>query len=88
MLYIYEMRVEDLSNIASLKGLQVLALEWNTKAHELWDLSKNKSLKSLSIKDFPKLNNIESLEQSKRMELLDLSGSDSNSLKLGNLPPP
>ncbi|WP_369691017.1 hypothetical protein [Robertmurraya korlensis] len=85
MLHIYEMRVEDLSNLECLKELEVLALEWNTKAHKLWNISKNQNLKSLSIKDFSKLNDIERLEQATRMELLDLSGSDSTSLKLKNL---
>jgi hypothetical protein len=85
MLHIYEMRVEDLSNLECLKELVVLALEWNTKAHKLWNISKNQNLKSLSIKDFSKLNDIERLEQATRMELLDLSGSDSTSLKLKNL---
>lgn len=57
MLHIYEMRVEDLSTLECLKELAVLALEWNTKAYKLWDISKNQNLKSLSIKDFSKLNN-------------------------------
>lgn len=58
MLHIYELRVDDLSLIDSLKDIEVLALEWNTKAQSLWDLTKNTSLKSLSITDFSKLNDI------------------------------
>lgn len=54
MLFVHELRVEDLSMISSLKDVEVLALEWNTKAQSLWDLSKNTFLKSLSIKDFSK----------------------------------
>lgn len=52
MLYMRELRVEDLSIISSLQNVEVLALEWNTKAQSLWDLSKNTSLKSLSLTDF------------------------------------
>ena len=50
MLHIYE--------LSFLENVEVLALEWNTKAQSLWDLSKNTSLKSLSITDFSKLNDI------------------------------
>lgn len=32
MLYIYEMRVEDLSIIGSLKDVEVVSLDWNLKA--------------------------------------------------------
>ncbi|WP_207205168.1 hypothetical protein [Peribacillus sp. TH16] len=41
MLYIYEMRVEDLSIIGSLKDVEVVSLDWNLKATCLWDLSNN-----------------------------------------------
>lgn len=85
MLYIYELKVEDLSAISSLKDVEVLALEWNTKAQSLWDISKNTSLKSLSIKDFSKLNDITPLQNGTRLELLDLSGGNSKDLKLNNL---
>ena len=85
MLYIYELRVEDLSIIGSLKDVEVLALEWNTKAQILWNISKNTSLKSLSIKDFSKLNDIRPLQNSTSLELLDLSGGESKDLKLNNL---
>ena len=40
MLYMRELRVEDLSIISSLQDVEVMALEWNTKAQSLWDLSK------------------------------------------------
>ena len=85
MLYIYNIRAEDLSLISLLTNLEILALEWNSKASTLWDLSKNEKLKALSIKDFSKLIDITSLQKSKRLKLLDLSGGDSNPLKLNNL---
>lgn len=87
MLHIYELKAEDLSIIGSLKDLEVLALEWNTKAQILWDISKNTSLKSLSIKDFSKLYDISNLQKSTSLELLDLSGGIWNSLNLYTLQP-
>jgi hypothetical protein len=87
MLHIYEMRVEDLSAISSLTNLEVLGLEWNTKANNLWDLSNNTYLKSLSIKDFSKLNDINPLQNKKSLEILILSGGVWNTLKLNSLEP-
>lgn len=85
MLYIYEMRVNDLSILSSLTHVEILALEWNTKANNLWDLSNNISLKSLSIKDFSKLKDISPLQNNKSLEILELSGGETNQLKLDNL---
>ncbi|WP_339209155.1 leucine-rich repeat domain-containing protein [Bacillus sp. FSL R5-0432] len=87
MLFVHELRVEDLSMISSLKDVEVLALEWNTKAQSLWDLSKNTFLKSLSIKDFSKLNDIAPLQKNTGLELLELSGGVWNSLNLNTLQP-
>lgn len=87
MLFVHEMRVEDLSIISSLKDLEVLALEWNTKAQSLWDLSKNTCLKSLSITDFSKLNDIAPLQKNTGLELLQLSGGVWNALNLHTLQP-
>lgn len=87
MLFIYELRAKDLSIIGSLKDMEVLALEWNTKAENLWDISNNTSLKSLSISDFSKLNDISLLEKGISLELLDLSGGVWNSLNLSTLHP-
>jgi hypothetical protein len=85
ILHIYEMRVEDLSVISSLTNVEVLGLEWNTKANSLWNLTNNTSLKSLSIKDFSKLNDISPLQNNKSLEILELSGGETNQLKLDNL---
>jgi len=87
MLHIYELRVDNLSIISSLKEVEVLALEWNTKAKSLWDLSKNTSLKSLSITDFSKLTDINPLQKNTSLELLQLSGGIWNSLNLNTLQP-
>lgn len=85
ILYIYEMRVEDLSLISTLKKIEILALTWNTKAQTLWDITKNQLLKSLFIEDFSKLSNLSSLNNNLKLEYLNLSGGMWNSLKLDNL---
>ncbi|MFF3023977.1 leucine-rich repeat domain-containing protein [Gottfriedia sp. NPDC057948] len=85
LLYLYEMRVEDLSLISTLKKLEILSLTWNTKAQSLWDVTKNTLLKSLFIEDFSKLNNISSLNNNLKLEYLNLSGGMWNSLNLDNL---
>lgn len=87
MLHIYELRVDDLSIMSSLKDVEVLSLEWNTKTQSLWDLSKNTSLKSLSITDFSKLNDISTIQHCTSLELLQLSGGIWNSLNLNTLQP-
>lgn len=87
MLYVYEMRVEDLSLLSNLSNLQILGLEWNTKATRLWDISNNHRLKALSIKGFSRLNEIQSLIQAQEVNLLQLGGDDSITLKLENLEP-
>ncbi|MGM9929385.1 MAG: leucine-rich repeat domain-containing protein [Bacillus sp. (in: firmicutes)] len=87
MLHIYELRADDLSIMSSLKDVEVLALEWNTKAQSLWDLSKNTSLVSLSITDFSKLNDISPIQNCTNLELLQLSGGVWKSLNLNTLQP-
>ncbi|MES9722637.1 leucine-rich repeat domain-containing protein, partial [Bacillus altitudinis] len=87
MLYMRELRVEDLSIISSLQDVEVLSLEWNTKAQSLWDLSKNTFLKSLSLTDFSKLNDIAPLQKNTDLEWLQLSGGIWNTLNLNTLQP-
>ena len=87
MLYVYEMRVEDLSLLSNLSNLQTLGLEWNTRATRLWNLSKNTNLKALTIKGFSKLIEVQILAQAQEIELLEFEGDESNALKLDNLEP-
>lgn len=85
MLYIYELSVNDLSLISTLKKVEILSLTWNTKAKSLWDITKNLLLKSLFIEDFSKLSSLSSLNNNLGLEYLNLSGGMWNSLKLDNL---
>lgn len=86
-LYIYGMRVEDLSGLENLTNLKILGLESNTRAQELWDLKANPLLESLLIKGFSKLTNIQYLKYGSNLKILNLEGNDSNQLKIENLQP-
>jgi Leucine-rich repeat (LRR) protein len=86
MLQMVQMRVEDLTLLGSLSNIEILALDWNTKAKKLWEMTNNRALKSLSIKDFPKLDD-NSLMQTcpKHLESLVLSSGEWNKLKISTL---
>ncbi|WP_028401003.1 hypothetical protein [Ectobacillus panaciterrae] len=86
-LYVKEMRVEDLSSLESLSNIETLELEWNPKASRLWDITKNTSLKSLTIIDFKRLNDIRNIQRCKKLESLHLEGGIWNTLKLNTLEP-
>lgn len=87
MLYMYGMRVEDLSLLGNLSNLHVLGLEWNPKAMQLWDLSKNLNLTALTIKGFSKLRDITSLAQAPNIQLLELEVDHTHPLLLETLQP-
>ncbi|CRK84579.1 leucine-rich repeat domain-containing protein [Neobacillus massiliamazoniensis] len=86
-LYIYEMRVEDLSALERLENVEKLYLCWNPKATKLWDMSKNPNLKYLSIEDFKRLNQIDPIESCSYLEELNLSGGIWNTLIINTLSP-
>ncbi len=86
-IYFYNMRVADLSRLSMLENIKFLALELNTKSNRLWDIEKNRSLLELYISDFPKLNNLEDLRNTKSIKRLQLSGGMWNSLKVESLEP-
>lgn len=86
-LYIYDMRVEDLSGLETLTNVKILGLESNTRASKLWNLKANPSLESLLIRGFTKLTDIQHLKYGLNLRILELEGSNSNQLKLENLQP-
>lgn len=87
ILYVYEMRVEDLSSLELLSGAEKLYLCWNTKAAKLWDLTKNINLKTLSIEDFKRLNSLDPLQYCQTLQELHLSGGIWNTLNIDTLEP-
>ncbi|PWA11935.1 internalin [Pueribacillus theae] len=86
-IYVYEMKVEDLSALEHLSDTEQIYLCWNPKATKLWDLTKNRNLKSLLIEDFKKLNDLEALQHGHALEELALSGGISNPLNIDTLAP-
>jgi len=86
-LYIYDMRVEDLTGLEALTNVKILGLESNTRASQLWNLKANPSLESLLIRGFTKLTDIQYLKYGSNLRILELEGNNSNQLKLENLQP-
>jgi Leucine-rich repeat (LRR) protein len=86
-LYIYEMRVEDLSALERLENIETLYLCWNPKSIKLWDMSKNPKLKLLSIEDFKRLNQIDPIETCRSLEELHLTGGIWTNLNIDTLGP-
>lgn len=48
-------RIQDFSPLGELKNLEAVRIDWTRKAAALWDMSRNRSLKILSIGDSKKL---------------------------------
>ncbi|MED4227126.1 leucine-rich repeat domain-containing protein [Neobacillus cucumis] len=86
-LYIYEMRVEDLSTLERLKDVAKVYLCWNPKAIKLWDMSKNPNLKYLSIEDFKRLNQIDPIGLCYSLDELNLAGGLWTTLNIDTLEP-
>jgi len=84
-LYIYNLKIENLGCLEKLTDVKVLQLEWNTKATTLWDITKNKELVSLTIRDFSRLTHINELERALHIEMLKLEGGNTNPLRLETL---
>ncbi|MED4285268.1 leucine-rich repeat domain-containing protein [Priestia megaterium] len=85
MLYIYDVKVSDLSPLEGLTNIEILDIEWNTKVTKLWDISRNKELKALYIKDFSKLHDISQITGGYNINILTLAGGNSKPLKLDTL---
>jgi hypothetical protein len=86
-LNLYNLLAKELKILESLTTTEVIELEWNTKAESLWDISKNVSLKSLEIRDFSKLNNLEDFANAKQIIELAIGGGINKALKMKSLQP-
>lgn len=87
ILYVYEMRVEDLSSLQKLSNLQQLYMCWNTKAKTLWDIDYNKKLKSLLINDFSKLEDLSALSKCTQLNTFYMGGGINTTMKVQTLKP-
>lgn len=86
-LNLYQILAKDLSVIETLDMTETIILNWNTKATSLWDLGKNKGLKSLEITDFSKLEEIEQLSLATQLSELTLGGGHDKPLKIKTIKP-
>lgn len=87
VLYVYEMRVENLSKLQEMSNLRALYLCWNTKNTNLWDLRYNKNLSYLLIEDFSKLEDLTPIKDGKNLEGLFLGGAIMKTLNVKTLEP-
>lgn len=87
MLMAYQMRVADLSLLGTMHRLEELSLQWNTKATSLDGLERLQGLKTLAIRDFPKLRSLEPLSVLATLQTLDLQGGMWKPLALDSLAP-
>ncbi|MFZ7757077.1 leucine-rich repeat domain-containing protein [Bacillus thuringiensis] len=87
ILYVYKMRVEDLSSLQKLSNLQQLYMCWNTKAKTLWDIDYNKKLKSLLIDDFSKLEDLSALSKCTQLNTFYMGGGINTAMKVQTLKP-
>lgn len=86
-LSMYQILAKDLSMLETQTEASAIILNWNTKSTALWNISKNKNLKTLSIEDFPKLEEIDQLSAAKQIDNLILGGGINNKLKIKTLQP-
>jgi hypothetical protein len=90
-LSLYDMRVEDLSGLASFRTLTTLVIKWNTKAVSLAPIRHLSELRTLSIVHTPKVRDLDPIRGLTRLRALEFSGgmwtkNVANSLKpLGEL---
>lgn len=86
-LNVYQLLAKDLSILETLEQTETIILNWNTKSTSLWDISKNKGLKTLEITDFSKLENIDQLSLATQINDLTLRGGHGKPLKIKSVSP-
>ena len=86
-LNLYQVLAKDLTILETLEQTETIILNWNTKATELWDISKNKGLKILEITDFSKLEEIDQLSLAIQISDLILGGGHDKPLKIKSISP-
>lgn len=74
-LRLYHITLSDLDGIETLTATKTLELEWATKIETLLPVFQMRELESLSIYDFPKVKNLDGIEELSKLRELNLSGS-------------
>ncbi len=79
---------KDLTILETLEKAETIILYRSTKATTLWDVSKNKGLRTLEITDFSKIEEIDQLSRAKHIDNLILGGGvGGKPIKLKSLKP-
>jgi hypothetical protein len=86
-LKLYQVLAKDLTILETLNKTETIILNWNTKSTSLWDISKNKCLKTLEITDFSKLEEIDQLSLATQISDLTLGGGHDKPLKINSINP-
>ena len=86
-LNLYQVLAKDLTILETLDKSETIILNWNTKSTSLWDISKNKSLKTLEITDFSKLEEVDQLSLATQISNLTLGGGHDKPLKIKTIRP-
>lgn len=86
-LNLYQVLAKDLTILETLDKTETIILNWNTKSTSLWDISKNKSLKTLEITDFSKLEEIDQISLATQISNLTLGGGHDKPLKIKSINP-
>jgi hypothetical protein len=86
-LNLYQILAKDLTILENLDKTERIILNWNTKSTSLWDISKNKGLKTLEVTDFPKLEEIDQLSLATQISDLTLGGGHDKPLKIKTINP-
>lgn len=86
-LNLYQVLAKDLTILETLDKTETIILNWNTKSTSLWDISKNKALKTLEITDFSKLEEIDQLSLATQISDLTLGGGHNKPLKIKTIRP-
>src|SRR5690606_13562571 len=86
-LNLYQVLAKDLTILETLDKTETIILNWNTKLTSLWDISKNKGLKTLEITDFSKLEEIDQLSLATQICDLTLGGGHNKPMKIKTIDP-
>ncbi|PTX60611.1 hypothetical protein C8N46_106257 [Kordia periserrulae] len=86
-LNLYACNCKDLSLLETLTDVETVVVNWNSKALDFWDFSKNFKLKRLHLEDFAKVNSLEKLSLATSLEALKISGGMNSNWKISTLKP-
>lgn len=79
--------VTDFQKLEQLRYIERISFFWNQRVTRLWDLSKNDSLKYLSIDDFTRLKDFNDLPRSKTIEEFNFGNKVWSTFVLDTLAP-